>query len=243
MEDFKQRSTASFGRLNLYSRAGNLDEPGQGESTSKTLTAESHLWLPSLSPIYRHGDSLEESSSDDEVAERMRRAVPVVAASGKEHSDFDEDFEYDEAVGSRPSIEFCSQLDKEEESDMYDIRSLQFDNIDGASPGMEPSSLGAPAQHDNRRALPPALKKSSSDGGKRLQKRHKRVSFVGLPEPPKPYVPPHKRHSGASMQPNDLIPDFVKNPTGYTHYEFDEPVVVGGGIVGSDDQMQSVVNH
>jgi hypothetical protein len=230
MEDFKRRSTASFGGLDLCSRSGQLGDRKSGSQGEHALTAESHLWLPSLNPVYRQGSNMEESSSDDEMAERQRRAVPVV---GSQEADFDnvhdDDFEYDETVGSQPSMEFCSQLDKEDESDMIDMYSLQFDDTKDASCSR---SVSVPS---DKKALPPALKKPALERKNRLQKRHKRVSFTGIPEPPKPYVPPHKR---ASKQPNNTVPDFVKNPQAYTHYEFDEPVVVGGGIAGTEDTMK-----
>ena len=233
MEDFKRRSAASFGGLDLHSRPGHLGDRKQCGETENTLTAESHLWLPSLEPVYRQGDNMEETSSDDELAERRRRAVPVVESQVGEEADFDivhdDDFEYDKDIGSRPSMEFCSQLDKEDESDTIDVYSLQFDDAQGASPLRSVS--GQPA----KKAIPSALKKPTADGGKRLHKGQKRVSFTGIPEPPKPYVPPHKR---AQKEPNNNIPDFVKNPQAYTHYEFDEPVVVGGGISGTDNTTQ-----
>ena len=234
MEDFKQRSTASFGGLDLCSHTGHLQDRQEGAPNEHTLTANPHLWLPSLNPVYRRGNSAEESSSDDELAERRRRAVPMVENDKGEQGEFDnvhdDDFEYDETVGSRPSLQFCSQLDKEEESDLIDMYSLQFDDKHGVSP-----IESGVSRQSSKKALPPALKKPAQDGGSRLQKRHKRVSFTGIPEPPKPYVPPHKR---ASAQASNTVPDYVKNPQAYTHYEFDEPVVVGGGISGMDEPME-----
>jgi len=79
----------------------------------------------------------------------------------------------------------------------------------------------------------------------------KRVSFTGIPDPPAPWVPPHKRKNFVSkfqkttLSPSpskvsaasadtisfkDKVPDHVVNPHKYTRYEFDEPVLVGGGV-------------
>jgi hypothetical protein len=78
----------------------------------------------------------------------------------------------------------------------------------------------------------------------------KRVSFTGIPDPPVPWVPPHKRENFISTSQESTIPpspakisaasadtisftnevpDHVINPHKYTRYEFDEPVLVGGG--------------
>ncbi|KAG7673409.1 hypothetical protein Ndes2526B_g03145 [Nannochloris sp. 'desiccata'] len=83
----------------------------------------------------------------------------------------------------------------------------------------------------------------------------KRVSFTGIPDLPAPWVPPHKRGNfvsnfqGTTLPPSPAtsppkvfaapagcislrnnVPDHVANPHKYTRYEFDEPVLVGGGV-------------
>lgn len=211
MEEFQRRIQASFGHLNEQ-RVENRDSDDVRQRLGVEPSTEAEnggIWMPSLVPVYRNENI--EASSDDEVEERRRR----MGLSTSVYQD--DELEFDASVGIRPSLAFCSQVDKEEESDSVDIASLQFDDKAGNSPCLQRS--GSP--------LPSALKKM--DGGQESVGK-KRVSFTGLPEPPKPYVPPHKRNCDAAVVVHDNVPDHVKNPGRYTKYEFDEPVCIGGGI-------------
>lgn len=242
MEDFRKRSTASFGGLGVLPSPTHLEDPMETEPKGN-LTGEQHFWMPSMDPVYRDSDYIEDSSSGDELEEMRRRAVPTMetreTGPRDPQSSFslgEDDFEYDQAVGARPSIEFCSQLDKEDERDLIDIRSLQFDDRDGASPHIHHQGLLDGKKRIPSKGLPSALKKESAGAHDTLNKRNKRVSFTGLPEIPKPYLPPHKRSLCAAGQSRD-VPDYVKNPSGYTHYEFDEPVIVGSGMMSNNDTL------
>lgn len=211
MEEFQRRIQASFGHLHEQ-RVENRDSDDVRQRLGVEPSTEAEnggIWMPSLVPVYRNENI--EASSDDEVEERRRR----MGLSTSVYQD--DELEFDASVGIRPSLAFCSQVDKEEESDSVDIASLQFDDKAGNSPCLQRS--GSP--------LPSALKKK---GGGQESVGKKRVSFTGLPEPPKPYVPPHKRNCDAAVVVHDNVPDHVKNPGRYTKYEFDEPVCIGGGI-------------
>lgn len=75
----------------------------------------------------------------------------------------------------------------------------------------------------------------------------KRVSFTGIPEPPQPWVPPHRRPgfvprdpsaadagagagAGAGAVQPSQVPDHVRHPERYTCYTLDQPIVVGGSV-------------
>ena len=211
MEEFQRRIQASFGHLqerNVQTRDSDDARQRLGVEPS-TEAGNGTIWMPNLVPVYRNEHI--EASSDDEVEERRRR----MGLSTSVYQD--DELEFDASVGVRPSLAFCSQVDKEDESDLVDIASLQFDDKAGNSPCLQRSTS----------PLPSALKKKGS-GQDSVGK--KRVSFTGLPEPPKRYVPPHKRNCDTAVAVNDNVPDHVKNPGRYTKYEFDEPVCIVGGI-------------
>lgn len=210
MEDFERRTRASFDSLGVTGT-----DP---EGTEKQ-------WMPTSSPIYRNG--YRDVSSDDEEEERRRRT-----SVGGIHMDLGDD-EFDTALGVRPSIAFSSQIDREEESDIMDIQSLQFDDAEGVSP-VVPRAGGQEEWRQSsgeKRPVRSALKKKDSYGEDVPVMGKKKVSFTGIPEPKKPYVPPHKRAAAPeSEDAGSTVPDYVKNPDRYTMYEFDEPVIVGGGV-------------
>lgn len=211
MEDFERRTRASFDSLGV---------------TGSDREGAEKQWMPTSSPIYRNGHR--DVSSDDEEEERRRRT-----SAGGVHMDLGDD-EFDTAIGVRPSIAFSSQIDREEESDIMDIQSLQFDDAEGVSP-VVPRAGGHEEEwrqsSGEKRPVRSALKKKDSSGEDVSRMGKKKVSFTGIPEPKKPYVPPHKR--AAARESDDVgttVPDYVKNPDRYTMYEFDEPVIVGGGV-------------
>lgn len=232
MEDFERRTRASFDSLGVTGS----DRDHSREGIQKP-------WMPTSSPIYRNGNN--EVSSDDEEEERRRRT----SASGT-HIDLGDD-EFDTAIGVRPSIAFSSQIDREEESDIMDVQSLQFDDAEGVSPVVLTAGGHEEWRHSSgeKRPVRSALRKEKNDGmGK------KKVSFKGIPEPKKPYVPPHKRGSGGASGDvgGSTVPDYVRNPDRYTVYEFDEPVLVGGGVqqfeasgskTGDEEEEGGVMNN
>jgi len=273
MEEFIKRTKASFGSL--------CQKPGEKRPTLVPNTEEEELvieeWVPNTEPVFR--DDNMNDTSDDEEEERLRRTSP-----GGMSMVLGDEEEMDAAVGVRPSIAFSSQLDREEEMDIIDLQSLQFEDRNGMdeetsryvveegdderhyeAAGTSQRTAGTSQQQQQQRdtngyhyhhgnvgrvqGLRSVLKKSSGGGHGHGGKKHgKRVSFTGIPEPKRPYVPPFKRNGSdtkgkASVeeleneeekqqrkQEQANVPDHVKNPGRYTRYEFDEPVVVGGGV-------------
>jgi hypothetical protein len=272
MEDFIKRTRASFGSLCQKPPTHVVSDSGHPQSQEEELVSIGE-WVPSTEPVFR--DDNMNDTSDDEEEERLRRTSP-----GGMSLVLEDEEELDAAVGMRPSIAFSSQIDREEEMDIIDLQSLQFEDrngmdeetsryvveegdnedVDGqSSPGAlsrqeqyivhglrghhhhgnhhHGNGNGAESRRVLTQGLRSVLKKSSGGGGGK--KHGKRVSFTGLPEPKRPYVPPFKRGTGSNNnkgkqsveeQPQVNVPDHVKNPGRYTRYEFDEPVVVGGGF-------------
>lgn len=289
MEDFIKRTRASFGSLCQKPPTQVDSDSGHPQSQEEELVSIEQ-WVPSTEPVFR--DDNMNDTSDDEEEERLRRTSP-----GGMSLVLEDEEELDAAVGMRPSIAFSSQIDREEEMDIIDLQSLQFEDRNGMEEETSryvveegdhenvdrQSSLGALSRqgdqytghglsghhhhhyhhHGNgngngaegRRVLAQGLrsvlKKSSGGGGGK--KHGKRVSFTGLPEPKRPYVPPFKRGDGnknnnkgkQSVEEQQVnVPDHVKNPGRYTRYEFDEPVVVGGGFDKfSDGRRQSTSSN
>jgi hypothetical protein len=155
------------------------------------------------------------------------------------------------------------------EHNIYDQR-IAYSSLEGRIPMEEEEEEEDRNNNDQQLSHPqkPRLITLSSRGPSKSNLRtpssrqttmKKRVSFTGVPEPPVPWVPPHKRGnyiskfqqgtlppspsgsppkifgraSGIAVSTrnnNNIVPDHVVNPQNYTRYEFDEPILVGGGI-------------
>ena len=129
--------------------------------------------------------------------------------------------------------------------------SMDDDDDDDAAPDIAQHLSSSPLQ---RRLSSGSLKPNLKIGVVARPIMKKRVSFSGIPEP---WVPPHKRvnyiatkfpkgsgeeallppspsvvvAAAAAADPGGtVLPDYVVNKHRYTRYEFDEPVVVGGGV-------------
>lgn len=219
-------------------------------------------WRPVQEHVFRIGSDLDDemsSDEDEEYKERTRREVLLGTELANEDAPDEE--------GLMPSTAFCSQLDREADRDDVDAIAVSAeharpdprtevldDNVyehklalleDESSPMEEDSG---PFSHPLGRhavASSPSfksnLRKSPRAGGVK-----KRVSFTGIPDPPKPWVPPHKRANFISKFESDtmpptgpapealknlkVLPDHVANPTRYTRYDLEQSLVVGGGV-------------
>lgn len=248
MEAFEERVEASFGSLGRHSV-----EKGTQESV------RDEMWRLDRSPYFRSPSQPFEvdNSVEEEAAERRRRAFEPSGSESDEDGDgcgdeLDDrlgahdaeprnDPDYDESIGIRASIPFCSQLDREAERDESDIASLQFDSEPSNVPRNPHGRFGS---HPSSQIHGQAMPRSALKGGRQspgILSNDRRVSF-NLPPLPKPYLPPHKRgshvHPGEETTPMDApsgvaeprketVPDYVTNPDRYVKYEFDEPAVIG----------------
>lgn len=194
----------------------------------------------------------------------------------------DED-EPDTEEGLKPSLAFCSQIDREAEMEpsdamaalpsygasearpapktevlddnVYELRLLRSDSLEGggsATPGMDDEDVSMeeePLSGPRRNRLSSGPRKSSFRQSNRPSMK-KRVSFTGIPELPKPWVPPHKRPGFSALCPEGAadgaepavpaeqpmlpketcLPNHVAHPEKYTRYALEHPLTVGGGI-------------
>lgn len=242
MDAFEQRVQTSFGALRPRPRQEeepDTDAVRNGNFSPHPIPDSSpSLWSLGRSPCFRQDgvermEGVEHVDDDDrdgdEAAERRRRRVKASGASSCSSSSDDDDdasmmgraVDFDEAVGERASLAFCSQLDREAEQDEVDIASLQFDG--------EPS-WGAVGGVPARGVL--KTRESRRYGGLKSG-NEKRVSF-DLPPLPTPYVPPHKRvGSGTGSDSGEVVVAGGCLPAareGYDVYVFEDgPAVVGGG--------------
>jgi len=245
MDAFEQRVQTSFGALRPRPGQEPDAAPAANSDSVRTHPNSSPLWSLDRSPRFRQDgvermegveeDVLDVGDDGDEAAERRRRRVNASEDDDDESvscssSDDDESMmtmgravDFDEAVGERASLAFCSQLDREAEQDEVDIASLQFDREQSWSG----ASGGGP--------LRGVLKKRGVERYGGLNEKSgnsKRVSF-DLPPLPTPYVPPHKRvgsgtGSGAVLEVADGCLPVARE--GYDVYVFEDgPAVVGGG--------------
>jgi len=245
MEQFHRRTQDSFGSLGLHTDAS-------VSSLGGNSGAEGEQWFPNPAPVFRSGELMHSSDEDDEEEEARRRHIP--GSRPEELGDLFDEEEAPTTGAFAPTISFSSQLDREVEMDEYDVQSLQFDVGGGSGvgrlEGARTDDLGGRGLSTRRfssgssSSLKSILKRELKCEGKQLSKR---VSFTGLPEPPKPYVPPFKRKQAHAEQQQaqnsaeaqdggkkdsggNSMPDYVKHPERYTMYELDEPIIIGGGV-------------
>lgn len=252
MDAFEGRVEASFGSLGRSPVAGTQTQDGGRDTDDRELNG---VWRLDKSPCFRSpSQPLEvDNSMEEEAAERRRRAFGPSSSEESEESDGGDmgrmsersNPDYDESVGIRASLAFCSQIDREPERDEADIASLQFDFEPGVtmsagvvgSRGKRNTQANANTNANANKGTNATEKLQSALKGGRAEEllpSQRRVSF-DLPPLPKPWLPPHKRgvnapasEGGEAKTGTETVPDYVKHPDRYVRYEFDEPAVIGG---------------
>ena len=184
-------------------------------------------WRPVQEHVFKLGSDLDlemSSDGDEEYRERTRREVILGTELANEDAPDEEGF--------MPSTAFCSQLDREQDSDLADAIAMspmedvrpdrhtevlnnnvyehQLAFLDEEISRME-EDVG-PVSHPLGRhaiAASPSFKSNLRKSPRSEGALKKRVSFTGIPDPPTAWVPPHKRADFVSKFGNNFMP-----PTG-----------------------------
>jgi len=223
--------------------------------------SEAPAWKPTAEQVFRGGDepTMEDGSSEGAESEDGHDNLGREFHTGMGIDLARED--YTDEDGFLASRAFIRQIDTEAEADMHDQLAVEYGAEQRPSPRTQVlqgniyderlafrEALALEdqlAEHMEEDAGPsstsptsprPPISLRSSLRRQRTSGIKKRVSFTGVPELARPWVPPHRRSgflSKLTAHPSiqeTLIGAQQDTRRGYVRYDLEEPLIIGGGI-------------